>query len=277
MTSTDFEIHVRTALAIDMSPEELAVLDARTSILAQPREARGSRNVLSPRLLVASACALAVAVAVILVGAPLFGPASAFATWTSVPSPVDPAFARAMHENCALRPIPVDDPNVDDQRLAELLAQQQTFAELPLVVMDQRGRAAVALFAERLPDGQASVLCLTVAKNEGSPPAAGGGGSGTGAFEIPATGPIRLFTAHRNDSEAGTFTAYAGSIGPEVVQVTVERNEGQLVTASVSNGYFLAWWPGKSHATIFVARGADGAVLAEIGNNGWDFRDESGD
>lgn len=277
MTSTDFEIRVRNALAIEMSPDELAHLDARKAILAQPREARGPRRLLPRRLLMASASALAVAVAVILVGAPMLGPASAFATWTSVPSPVDPAFARAMHDNCALRPIPVDDPNVDDQHLAELLAQQQIFAELPLVVMDQRGRAAVALFAERLPDGQASVLCLTVAENVGSPPAAGGGGSGTGAFETPAAGPLRLFTAHRNDSEAGTFTAYAGSIGPEVVQATVERNDGQVVTASVANGYFLAWWPGKSYATMFVARGADGAVLAEIGNNGWDFRDESGD
>jgi hypothetical protein len=275
MTSTDFEIQVRNALAIEMTLEELAQLDTRKAILTRPRETR-PRGLLSRRL-VMSASALAVAVAVILVGTPLLGPASAFATWTAVPSPVDPAFAMAMRENCALRPIPVDDPNVDDERLAELLAQQQIFAELPLVVMDQRGRAAVALFAERLPDGQASVLCLTVAEKDGSPPAAGGGGSGTGAFEFPAAGPLRLFTAHRNDSEAGTFTAYAGWVGPEVVQVTVERNEGQVVTASVANGYFLAWWPGESHATMLVARGADGAVLVEIGNNGWDFRDESGD
>jgi hypothetical protein len=246
------------------------------SILAQPLVTRASRRTLSRRLLLTSAPGLAVAVAAILIGTSMLKPGSAFATWTAVPTPVDPAFAAAMQENCALRPIPTDEPNIDAERMAEMLAQQQIFAALPLVVMDQRGRAAVALFAGRLPDGQASVMCMTVAEQEGSPPVAGGGGSGTGEFETPVDGPLRLFTAQRNGSDAGTFTAYAGSVGPDVVQVTVERDEGQVVTASVTNGYFLAWWPGESYATKFVARGFAGAVLAEIGNNGWDFRDASG-
>jgi hypothetical protein len=146
-------------------------------------------------------------------------------------------------------------------------------ATLPLVVVDQRGRGAIALFAERRPDGQASMMCLSVADEDGRV-MAGGGGSSTGARETPATGALRLFTAQRNGSEWGTLTAYAGSIEPGVKQVIVDRSTGSGVIASVSHGYFVAWWPGDAYATRITAYGSGGAVLAEIDNNGWDFLDD---
>lgn len=62
-----------------------------------------------------------------------------------------------------------------------------------------------------------------------------------------------------------------------MVQVTIERNEGGSVIATVSNGYFLAWWPGEAFASGLIAYGEGGAVLAEIGNNGWDFQDDAPD
>ena len=230
----------------------------------------GSLRLRRIRFVAISAPAVALTVIGIVVGASLLRPASAFATWTAEPGAVDPAFAAAMQRNCALSPSGVE-PSLSPETRAEMAEQQQIFAQLPLVVMDQRGRAGVALFAERRADGQASVMCMTIAAEVGGPPVVGGGGSGTGGQEAPADGPLRLFTGQRNGSDAGTFTAYAGSVGPEVTRVTVERSEGSGVVATVSNGYFLVWWPGEAFAARFVGENAEGAVVAEIGNNGWDF------
>jgi len=195
-------------------------------------------------------------------------PDSAFATWTATPSTPNPALVEAVRDGCQSPPGP-DWTAADHAYFADM-------ATLPLVVVDQRGRGAVALFAERRAEGQASMMCLSVADEDGQV-MAGGGGSSTGARETPAIGPLRLFTANRNRSEWGTITAYAGSIEPGVTQVIVERNTGSGVIASLSNGYFVAWWPGDAYATRIIAYGPGRSVLAEIGNNGWDFVDDDPD
>jgi hypothetical protein len=212
--------------------------------------------------------AIGVVVAAVLVAGTVFAPPSAFGTWTATPSSPNPALVASVRDGCL--PPPGPDWTTEDR------ANAADMTRLPLVIVDQRGRGAVALFAERRPDGQASMMCLSAADEDGQV-MAGGGGTSTGARETPATGPLRLFTAHRNRSEWGTYTAYAGSVEPGVTQVTVERNSGSGVIASVANGYFLAWWPGDAYATSIIAYGAGGAVLAEIGNNGWDFLDDDPD
>jgi hypothetical protein len=247
------------------------------SILSQPIAEAPRHSRREPRVLLAAAFAVALLAVVVFVGGSMIQPPSAFATWTALPTRLDPAFAEQMQENCALRAPSDDDPDLDPELRAAMANQRRVFATLPLVVMDQRGRAAVALFAARLTDGQASVMCMTVAAKAGGRPVAGGGGSSTGAIESPRDGPLRLFTAQRNSSDAGIYTSYAGHVDPEVAQVTLERSEGGGVTASVSDGYFVAWWPGDAYATNFVAYGAGGETLAKIDNNGWDFQDPTPD
>jgi hypothetical protein len=266
-TDRSFEQLLTHALAQPMTALQRSVLDRRmTSGLTQPRQAAKSRIAL------AVVPVIAVAAVAVFVGAMILAPPSAFATWTAVPTPVDPAFVEQMERNCATDRPPDDLSSIDPQTRAEMEAQQEIFESLPLVVVDRRGRAAVALFAERRPDGQAVVTCMTIAEVEGGPPVNGGGGSATAAMESPPDGPLRLISALRDQSDAGIYTAYIGHVDPEVVQVTVERNSGDSVIASVANGYFVAWWPGEAHATNLMAYGDGGRVLAEIGNNGWDFQ-----
>jgi hypothetical protein len=267
MPSTDrsFEQLLTHALAEPMTALKRAALDRRmNSGLSQPREAKS-------RIALAVVPVIAIAAVAVFVGAMILAPPSAFATWTAVPTPVDPAFVEQMERNCATDRPPDDLSSIDPQTRAEMEAQQEIFEKLPLVVVDRRGRAAVALFAERRPDGQAVVTCMTIAKVEGGPPVNGGGGSATASMESPPDGPLRLFSALRDQSDAGIYTAYIGHVDLDVVQVTVERNSGGSVIASVANGYFVAWWPGDAHATNLIAYGDGGRVLAEIGNNGWDF------
>ncbi|MEX2210113.1 MAG: hypothetical protein WD846_04500 [Patescibacteria group bacterium] len=266
-TNWSFEQVLSDALAEPMTALQRSSLDRRMApSLAQTRHA--------PRWRLALAVVPIVAVASVAVwaGATILSPPSAFATWTAVPTPVDPAFAEQMERNCATNRPAEDLSSFDPQTRAEMEAQQEIFRKLPLVVVDRRGRAAIALFAERRPEGQAVVTCMTIAEEDGGSPVNGGGGSATGALESPPDGPLRLFSALRDQSDAGIYTAYVGHVDPDVVQVTVERNSGGSVIASVANGYFVAWWPGDSYATTLVAYGEGGQILAEIGNNGWDFR-----
>jgi hypothetical protein len=219
---------------------------------------------------------VALAVIALVVGSALFEPPSAFATWTVEPTAVDPAFASAAMENCALRPAGAM-PSLSPEHQSAMDQQRQIYAELPLVAIDQRGRAAIALFAQRRAGGQDVVLCMAIAPKSDVPPTVGSGGAGTAVLEAPADGPLRLFIGLRKRTFAGVYTAYAGSVGPEVSRVTVKRSQGQAIVATVSNGYFLAWWPGEAFATGFVAENAAGEVIAEIGNNGWDFALRSSD
>lgn len=218
--------------------------------------------------ILAAPVALGVVVAAALAVSTVIAPPSVFGTWTATPSSPNPALVASVRDGC------ISPPGSD--WTAEDRAHAADIAALPLVVVDQRGRGAVALFAEWRPEGRASMMCFSAADEAGQV-MAGGGGSSTGALESPATGPIRLFTANRNRSEWGTYTAYAGSTEPSVIQITVERNTGSVVIASVANGYFVAWWPGDAYATRIIAYGPGGTILSEIGNNGWDFLDHDPD
>ncbi len=240
--------------------------DLLRAILVTPVAMPRRHQLRLPRMLLVVPPALAVLLVIVLVASAVLRPSSVFATWTAIPTPVDPAFAGAMQHNCM---VPPDDPTFDP----ELREQLRAFADLPLVVIDQRGRAAVALFAQRRANAVTNVMCLTISSEPGGAPVAGGGNSAISARENPPNGPLRLFSAGRNSSEAGTYTTYAGFVDPAVTRVGVERDQGGGVTATVSNGYFLAWWPGEAHATRLVAYGAAGQVVAEIDNHGWDFAD----
>ncbi len=249
------------------SDDELAdaIRHAYAAYAAPASSTLGRRRLLRFGPIAAAPLAIGVVAAALFVAGTVFAPPSAFGTWTATPSSPNPALVASVRDGCL--PPPGPDWTTEDR------ANAADLATLPLVIVDQRGRGAVALFAERRPDGQASMMCLSAADEDGQV-MAGGGGSSTGARETPAIGPLRLFTAQRNGSEWGTYTAYAGSVEPGVTQVTVERNSGSGVIASVANGYFLAWWPGDAYATSIIAYGAGGVALAEIGNNGWDFLDE---
>jgi hypothetical protein len=47
-------------------------------------------------------------------------------------------------------------------------------------------------------------------------------------------------------------------------EVEIRLTDGQSMTASLANGYWLAWWPGSALAVRVVARDAAGVVLADV-------------
>lgn len=216
--------------------------------VTSPRRGRGRLMA----LLALPAGAVVIALLVNQVAAP----ASAFASWSAIPTAPDPTVVASMLEICRA-PISPDMPADERAYLEELYA-------LPMVTVDQRGTAAVALFAERRPGGIAEMLCLGAADSSGTLTTAGSGG-GLGGQETPASGPLRLITRTSIWSYGGeALTAAAGSVEPGVEKVVVSRASGGDVTATIEGGFWLAWWPGVSEMLGATALGADGSEVARI-------------
>lgn len=217
---------------------------------------------------------IGVAVA-LLVGVPIAtAPPAVFATWTPAPGILDPAVVAAVEASCAVGP-GADAPVRDRVYHAQIAA-------LPLAVVDQRGRAAMLFYAKRTPIGIATNLCLGAVDQFGTY-LGGGGGSGLGATEEPADGPIRIVTGVRNTRHGpdiwtmirggDTYTAVAGTLHAEIARVVVQRDTGGPVTASINDGFFAAWWPGTASATWYEAYDGDGTMLAKVEGEDWSADD----
>jgi hypothetical protein len=64
-----------------------------------------------------------------------------------------------------------------------------------------------------------------------------------------AAGRVELLGSGRRDAAGDVLTLVDGRTGAGVTAVTIERSDGSLVQATVSNGWYLAWWPGTAAAT----------------------------
>jgi hypothetical protein len=183
-------------------------------------------------------------------------PQSAFASWSAVPVVADPALQAALLESCK-DPITPETTDVERAFLEEV-------NRLPMVLVDQRGTSGVALFAVRRGSGIASKLCLGSHDDAGTLRTAGSG-SGLGAQERPSDGPLRLVGQVQIWSYGGeTLSAAFGTSDPSVAKVVVSRASGGDVTATVKDGYWVAWWPGEAAAQRVASFAADGSEVKTI-------------
>ena len=92
-----------------------------------------------------------------------------------------------------------------------------------------------------------------------------GGASSGGSGPLPEamTGPLSI-----DDNGGGGVQGFeVRELGGRVAgaaTVKVELADGRSITASVQNGYWLAWWPGLVRATQVVATDATGAAIATL-------------
>jgi hypothetical protein len=122
------------------------------------------------------------------------------------------------------------------------------------VLTDTRGPYTAAVYP--LPSGTGTCL-------QGGSMSFSGRASAIGDGSV-APGQIQTFASATNDSAGDAFTALDGHVGAGVTAVTIERSSGIAVTATVSRGWYLAWWPGLAHATtaqITTASGTHTTVL----------------
>jgi hypothetical protein len=114
------------------------------------------------------------------------------------------------------------------------------------VVIDTRGPYTMILLAAA--HGAAELSCFS-----GHRPISLGGSFGTHPPPPVPAGHISIVSSGSTTIPPGEgsqhFSQLVGRTGPGVTGVTLRLSNGTRVTASLANGWFLAWWPGTQRGT----------------------------
>jgi hypothetical protein len=227
---------------------------ARSFELSGGRRSSAARS----RLVALSATAglVVVLLAAAVLAQSLARPTSVYATWTAVPMSPDPALAGAADEECrsSMLPAPADaelDRTLWSEEQRQRLGVLGDPADLPLVALDQRGQVALALFS----DGRSYADCMVVRSRD-----RGVIIGGTGAIDGQRSGALRVLSGMAYEGDP-RLRMVVGDVSPDVSTVAIRRDDGVEVTATVSNGYFLAWWPSSAGVASITAHNSAGDTL----------------
>jgi hypothetical protein len=232
-----FEAELRDALRskADSIPDE--VRERLHSSNHHPRTIRWSSRVTYGT--VAGAAATAATVVSVLV----LGSASpAFAGWSATPTaPAGGQVAQAEAQcQAQLASLPPGGPTASDPSRA-------------LVLTDIRGPYTVAIYAS----STSSSTCFTGPSFTAV--------SGTqGAITPAAAGKIQFSSSHLATRAGSPYTLVDGNTGPDVTGVSLVLDNSQHVQATLSDGWFEAWWPGSASATSAAVTTASGTTTQAL-------------
>lgn len=185
------------------------------------------------RLTVGLGAAAAAAVAVAVVGQSLVSTP----VWAATPDALTGTdLARAV-QDC-------------QQSLAHLPNAAQ-LAQSPAAIGERRGSTTSTL----LTGSGAVALCI----GDG----AGRYGGVVDAVPPPADGGLAVMVSTVVPGESET-AVLQGRVGSDVASVQVRTADGRTLTASTSDGYFLAWWPSDAAAETATAFNADGTEVGHL-------------
>ena len=165
------------------------------------------------------------------------GPRITFAGWAPNPIAPDVALTAASESVCGM---------------------QQGTSATSLRAQDQRGTAAALLFED---GGQLSV-CLVTRDNAGAVVAAAAGASHLASN--PGTLAVDTTLSAPASAQNPGVMVVAGRISPAAASVDVHREDDIVVHATVTSGFFLAWWPSEAKVVQVVALDHAGNVVAEV-------------
>jgi hypothetical protein len=222
--------------------------DASNRLLAANYRPRS--GIQRPALAVGGAAVVAGAVvAVSLVGLGTDTP-RAFAGWSATPTAPKGDQVRTAQEACMSR-LPTSAGIEHRQETASgphrpWPIPSITTGSWHAVVIDTRGPYTMILLAAA--HGAAELSCFS-----GRQPISLGGSFGTHPPPPVPAGHISLVssgsTTTPRDEGSHHFSQLVGRTGPGVTGVTLRLRNGTRVTASLDNGWFLAWWPGTQRGT----------------------------
>ena len=122
------------------------------------------------------------------------------------------------------------------------------------VLTDSRGPYTASIYA----DSTTSDVCLS-----GNGVSMSSSSTSVAPTSV-AAGQIDLAGGGTRDSAGNALTLVDGRIGAGVTAVTIERNDGSSVQATVANGWYLAWWPGAVAATNAEVTTASGTSTVAV-------------
>ncbi|MFN8622186.1 MAG: hypothetical protein U0869_15755 [Chloroflexota bacterium] len=160
---------------------------------------------------------------------------SAAAGWKEAPTQPDPEMADAAQRFC-----------LDAHGFAPAAA---------IEIQDQRGPDGAAFLWR---DGKHEAECFVYRTADGVLQATGWGEWSWGGRPLD-------FLADTSSPIPGGPSWASGPTGPGAVTVDIALPDGTTVSASVADGYYIAWWPGSADWVSIVARDADGNQTGEVG------------
>lgn len=274
--TTNLENEVRHALAVRAHSLPTGASARLRGVEYRPRV---SRRAPTAGLLAGAATAGTVAAIVVGGGAP-----AAYAGWSATPT-------------SASAPSPTATASCEDQLSAAGDGAQAAAlgsGAWQNVLTDVRGPFTVALFQN---DG-AYAACFTgssftevnqisstgtaggmsgsgsvsVHSQNGNAPAGGGPGSGGGFTSVgvsaTSSGDLQsVVQTHLTTTADGPYTLVDGRAQDGVSAVTLVRDDGQTVVATVSDGWFVAWWPGSATGTSVHVTTASGTTSEPLVSN----------
>lgn len=225
---------------------------------------RGRRHL---RWAVPAAAAAALVGVMTVYGGP-GGQSPAYASWTPGPTVVD-AETRAKAESACRASISESTGRLGDSGSDPSTAPTTRPEDFRTVAAERRG--SFMLLAMAADDGSTQACFFDAGKPDR---VAGAGGSlATAGSEPPKTlAPAQIEAAGGGMSSGpeGTYATAQGRVGADVTGVTL-RTAGQTVQATVSNGWFAAWWPatwvGANAATPPIAYDVtlrDGRIVKDV-------------
>lgn len=179
--------------------------------------------------------AAAVAVGSIVIPG-LGGSATAYASWTATPSAVAALDLAAVTAAC--RRLVADNRGPDGVSF--------DVATIPVDLAERRGDFVAVLFHQDNPDYSVSCVATNRPGSGDVHDVTAAAGGGSGPTWVPPAGRL----TEGGISQFGTkppasFTD--GAVGAGVVGVTIHAGP-DVITATVKNGRYAAWWPGRAFA-----------------------------
>lgn len=159
--------------------------------------------------------------------------AYALAGWTARPTSADPAQISAAESHCAP---PIGGVGAAQPTPSPKQGPMVTGGPWTPVLVDTRGNLTVTLYSGA---GTATMACLASPTFVWLNPV-------DTSSEPPVTDSTASLDEVTTRGAAGdVYTIAVGRSGSAVTMIGLERVDGSAVTATVSNGRFLAWWPGS--------------------------------
>jgi hypothetical protein len=122
-------------------------------------------------------------------------------------------------------------------------------------------------------DEQGALSSSSMAVNGAAGGASSGGvGSGSGQSSVTISGTSsgdleNVIQTQLSTSSDGPYTLVDGRVATGVTGVTLVREDGQDVVATVADGWLIAWWPGTATATSAQVTSASGTKSEALQSN----------
>nr|WP_062339353.1 hypothetical protein [Herbidospora sakaeratensis] len=214
---------------VDSKARALLARVVATDPMEAPAPTTGSPRLLTTRRLTAAGAGVAAGIAASLLLPSVFGGGSAMAAWTATPHPVSGDRAADAQEKC-----------LDSARDTTKRTTGQVLGFRPVVT---EGRGPWTLVYVN--DDSRHLAEITCLLQDGDLVGSQGSTPGPGAQPLPPvpTGSARAALGAVMSTNEESLRIVTGRVGADVMGLELSTEARGSVTATVTGGYFAAWWP----------------------------------